>query len=112
MPRRRSTLRTTALTTLTLALLAGTVLAGAGAPAKAATRLRAGTVGGPSVSLSTPAAGAAKVVYTVCFTASSSGALTKGSGTVTLAGPAGTVFDSQQADYRFRDVTSGATGTE
>jgi len=106
--------RTIGFTSLTLALVASAV---APASASGVTRpnrgeMPAGSVGGPSVSLTTPAAGAAKVVYTAGFTTSSGGALATGSGSVTLAGPAGTVFDSDQATYEFHDVTSGATGAE
>jgi hypothetical protein len=101
-------------TSLTLALAASVA---APASASGVTRpsrgeLPAGSVGGASVSLTTQAAGAAKVVYTAGFTTSSGGALATGSGTVTLAGPAGTVFDSDEATYQFHDVTSGATGSE
>jgi hypothetical protein len=109
--------RTIGFTTLTLALLGLLVSVAAPAGASGVTRaarsgLPAGSVVGTSVSLSTTAAGAAKVVYTVGFTTSSGGSLASGSGTVTLAAPAGTVFDSDLAQYQFHDVTSGATGSE
>src|SRR5262249_7871080 len=64
------------------------------------------------VSLSSTAAGAGRVAYTVGFAVSAGGALASGSGTVTLTGPAGTVFDNQQAEYLFHDVTSGASGDD
>ncbi len=117
MRKLRRTTRFTALTVFpvlgALALLAGLAAAPASAARAGGTgraEAPAGSVGGASVSLSTRAAGAARVVYAVAFTASSGGALASGSGTVTLAGPAGTVFDNQQGQYLFRDVTSGATG--
>jgi hypothetical protein len=86
-------------------------VAPAGAAGLAVRAVPAGAVSGPSVALSTAAARAGKVAYTVGFTTSSGGALASGSGTVTLSGPTGTVFNGADATYLFDDRTSGMTGT-
>ncbi len=67
-----------------------------------------GTPTALSVSPSTTAAGASQVSYTVAFTASAGGALAAGTGTVTLALPAGSAYNGSVG---FDDVTSGATGS-
>jgi len=59
----------------------------------------ASTVSGVAVSLSTPAAGAAHVGYTVDFTTSASGALADGTGTITFTGPVGTAFGGSCATF-------------
>ncbi len=64
------------------------------------------SVASPSVTLSTTAAGATNVTYTVSFATSSSGALAAGSGTISLAAAPGTVFSSG-GSYTIEDVTTG-----
>jgi len=46
-----------------------------------------------------PAGGATAVAYTLDFTTSASGALSAGTGTITLSAPGGTVFPSGASDY-------------
>jgi hypothetical protein len=66
----------------------------------------------PAVALSTPAAGATAVEYIIKFNTSSDGRLPVDtydpalSGTITLAGPPGTAFPSNPADYVVIDHTS------
>ena len=60
----------------------------------------------PSVTLSTTAAGATNVTYATSFTTSSTGALAPYYSTITLAAPAGTVFNSNSS-YTIEDVTTG-----
>src|SRR5207302_1605907 len=60
----------------------------------------------PSVSLSSTAAGATHVTYTVAFTTSSTGALVPGYGTITLAAPAGTAFSTNGGNYLITDTTT------
>ena len=62
-------------------------------------------VASPSVTLSTTAAGATNVTYTTDFTTSSTGALAADYSTITLAAPAGTVFNSNSS-YTIQDVTT------
>ncbi|MGH9091266.1 MAG: hypothetical protein ACRDZR_07815, partial [Acidimicrobiales bacterium] len=59
-------------------------------------------VSAATLSVSTPAAGAGQVQWTVGFTTSPSGGLVAGygAGTVTLTGQAGTVFPTSLADYK------------
>ncbi len=59
----------------------------------------------PTVALSTPAAGATGVAYTVGLSTSASGALTAGSDSITVTGPAGTVIPDQAIDVF--DVSAG-----
>ncbi len=64
------------------------------------------SVTSPSVTLSTAAAGATNVTYDVKFTTTPSGSLAAGSGTITLAAPAETVFSSNSY-YTIEDITTG-----
>ena len=61
----------------------------------------------PSLSLSSDAAGAGQVTYTVGFTASAQGGLVANQGTITLVAPEGTVFPA--ADYSVTDVSTKTT---
>ena len=65
-----------------------------GVVAVSALRADASTVSGVSVSLSSQAAGAAHVGYTIGFTTSATGALADGTGTLTFTGPVGTAFSA------------------
>ncbi len=65
-----------------------------------------GSVSSPSVTLSTSAADATNVTYTISFTTSPTGSLAPDTGTITLAAPGGTVFNSND-DYTVEDVTTG-----
>jgi hypothetical protein len=67
-----------------------------------------------SLSRSTTVQGASNVTYTVTFQTSETGALPVGSGTVNVAGPAGTFsFPVAGCDniFTITDVTTGASGT-
>ena len=64
------------------------------------------SVTSPSVTLSTAAAGATNATYDVKFTTTPSGSLAAGSGTITLAAPAETVFSSNSS-YTIEDITTG-----
>ena len=59
----------------------------------------------PSVALSSSAAGASGVTYTVGFSASTTGAIPSG-GTITLVGPPGTVFPGGGRTYAITDSTT------
>ena len=59
----------------------------------------------PSITVSTTAAGATNVTYTISFTTSPTGSLAPNSGTITLAAPGGTVFSSN-GNYAIEDVTT------
>ncbi len=65
----------------------------------------------PSVALSSSAAGASGVTYTVAFSSSSTGAIPAG-GSITLVGTPGTVFPSSGRTYAITDSTtpSGSDG--
>ncbi len=70
-------------------------------------RLVAATaVAAPTVSLSSDAAMASQVTYTVGFTTSAQGGLAANQGSITLVAPEGTVFPLVPGDY---SVTAGAT---
>ena len=75
-------------------------------------QLRRLVVVSPSVTLSTTAAGASQVVYTVNFNASSTGAVVSGSGTIVLAAPAGTSWSADKdCCYSVTDNTTSTTGS-
>jgi hypothetical protein len=63
-----------------------------------------GSVSGVSVSLSTNAAGATEVDYSIGFTTSATGGLRRGTGTITISTSAPTVF-RDGCDYLIFDVT-------
>src|SRR5919198_925984 len=67
----------------------------------------ASSVGLASVHLSSTAAGATRVHYTVGFRTSGSGALTANTSTIDLQAPAGTAFPSGATDYTIIDLTTG-----
>ncbi len=87
-----------------VSVLAGAaVVVGAGAAGAAGP----GSVSGVSVSLSTNAAGASQVDYTIGFTTSATGALSN-TGTITFATSGPTVF-ADNCSYTVTDVTTGAS---
>lgn len=65
------------------------------------------SVEAPDVTLSSTAPGGT-AVYNVSFTASAGGGMAAGSGGITLAGPAGTVFSPAASAYAVADVTTDA----
>jgi len=101
------------LTTVTF--ITGVTSASPGAAVDAvATGSAASAVTGLSVTPSTTAAGATEVDYTVDFSASATGALAANQGTVTLALPAGSVFNRGNAieglSMNVEDLTTGQNG--
>ena len=62
-----------------------------------------GAVSPPSVSLSAPAAAESGVTYSIGFTTSGTGAIPAG-GSITLVGPAGTVWPHNGSDYQLTDA--------
>ncbi len=82
-------------------VVVGATAAGAAGP---------GSVSGVSVSLSTNAAGATEVDYTVGFTTSATGALDPNTGTITLSTSGSTSFPSN-CSYTVTDVTTGQSTT-
>ncbi len=73
------------------------------------------SVASPTLSTTSTAGGAAGVTYTVGFTASASGGLGGGSGSITLAAPAGTIFGAcpygcggGNATYTITDTTNSS----
>ncbi len=83
-------------------------------PAAAGITLTAGNQPVAAISalfLTTTTAGASEVSYQLTFTASATGALVAGNGTVTLALPSGSSFSADyEANADFQDLTSGASG--
>ncbi len=89
-----------AIASVSIALMAGLgMLPFLGSTAFAATSVISPT--GPSPS---PATAGASSLYTIGFTTSSTGALVSGSGTITLAGPTGTVFPSSASAYTVNGI--------
>ncbi|MCL4434228.1 MAG: IPT/TIG domain-containing protein [Actinobacteria bacterium] len=94
-----------AIASVSIALMAGLgMLPFLGSTAFAATSVTINS--GPSPS---PATAGASSLYTVGFTTSGSGALASGSGTITLAGPTGTVFPSSASAYTVNGIAVSAT---
>ncbi|MHB8262943.1 MAG: IPT/TIG domain-containing protein [Acidimicrobiales bacterium] len=92
------------IASVSIALMAGLgMLPFLGSTAFAATSVT--SVTGPSPS---PATAGASSLYTIGFTTSSSGALASGTGTITLAGPAGTVFPSTASAYTVQGIAVSA----
>ncbi|HXW33044.1 MAG TPA: hypothetical protein VEJ87_00575, partial [Acidimicrobiales bacterium] len=67
----------------------------------------AGSVTRPTVSLSTSAADASNVTYTVGFSTSATGAIPAG-GSITIGGPAGTVWPHSNSAYVLTDSTTAS----
>ncbi len=89
---------TAALTVMGLLPLLGATAAGA-----------ATAVSSPTISLSSYGAGATSVMYTLGFTTSSTGALTAGSGTITLNLPTGTTLPAASSNaYTVNPNNAGA----
>ena len=65
--------------------------------------------GGPTVALSSYAALASQVTYTVGFRTSAQGGLAANHGSITLLAPRGTVFPPNGPDYAITDVTDKTT---
>lgn len=82
---------------------------GIGAAASMVASGVAGAAGAATIELSSTAATASQVTYTIGFT--SPGALSAASGTITLSGPAGTAFSSDNCNYSLYDATSTRTGS-
>src|SRR5205807_4182126 len=70
-----------------------------------------GSVGSVSLALSSRAAGATQVTWSVHFKTTSTGALAANSGTITVAGGSGVVVSTVSCDYRITDLTSGSTAS-
>ena len=73
----------------------------------AATLASASKTSKPTVALSSNVAGASPVTYTVGFTTSSSGSI-PADGSITLVGPAGTVWPNSNSSYVLTDLTTSS----
>src|ERR1700690_4122322 len=70
------------------------------------------SVGSVSLAVTSPAAGATGVVYAVQFTASGTGGLAGGAGSITIAAPSGKGFARGICTWTITDVTSGHSGCD